>query len=298
MSVTATSNGASLISGWRSARPCGYSCTPGPRRPTAARGRSSASEHGAGPARISIAKGLRGPAEIRVEATWALGLRMPSRIDCSRSSGTGVGGSSIVAPTRAAIDVILSTFTSHSLTGRPAVLIDDAAEDPDHGLLVARVLDLAILAGNLQPCVLLDADATFPQRLLERLANPRRGVGRQSGRGSELVQGDRRLALGVEELLDPTGELVHRAVQVVRTGGVGDGRGDATLASRTPRTMAIQRADGPDVSRTANGTMVGSSRGSGQIGSRDGDFPSFSRLTPTPDRDNIREPAMRTVPVS
>ncbi len=100
-----------------------------------------------------------------------------------------------------------------------AVLVDHATVDPDHGVPPDRVLGLAIIAVDLQPCAVLHEDLALLQLALERLANPRRGVGGQPCRGGELIEGDRRLALGVEELLDPLGEPAQRPVQVVRASG-------------------------------------------------------------------------------
>ena len=58
-----------------------------------------------------------------------------------------------------------------------AVLVDHATVDPDHGVPPDRVFVLAIIAVDLQPCAVLHEDLALLQLALERLANPRRGVG-------------------------------------------------------------------------------------------------------------------------
>jgi len=102
------------------------------------------------------------------------------------------------------------------LTQNPTVvLVDHATDDPDHGLLLDGVVDHAIFPVNLEPCAALDEDLAPLQFLLEGLADPRRGIGGQPCRSGKLIESDRRLAFGVEALLDPFGQLPHRDVQVV-----------------------------------------------------------------------------------
>ena len=109
-------------------------------------------------------------------------------------------------------------------------MVDHATVDPDHSPLLNRVLGLAIIPVDLEPCAVLHEDLALLQLTLEGLANPRRGVGGQPCRGGELIEGDCRLALDVEELLDLLGEFAQRAVQVIRAGVGAINESDVDLA--------------------------------------------------------------------